>query len=375
MRAIVDAKAFYDALKKANAATASKSHFEQMNNVNVTIADGVCRLTGTTFSLWIAAELPAQGENMSFVFSNTGTILNICKLFSGELTLELTVNERPGKDDKDVRIDLSCGGRSAAFRAYEPEGIMHDLPLPEDDSQVYRVNAPALYERVRRVGYAAAKTDVRPGTNGVRFQDKRVWCVDGMRLAANEDDSLIIGRPFILPVSALLHLKELGQTDMTLTVGEKYASFTGEGVSLYCRVLEASDSLALESAIPKEFSAGFMVPRSEYLNEIKYLSECAGRSSKVPVLFDSGKLFVFANEAMFSATMFPDSKYADQYALNLRFVKEALEHLPDSEYISQSSGGRTSPVLITAGADKALIMPVRAGESWGRLEAERKAAV
>ena len=373
MRAIVDAKAFYDALKKANAATASKSRFEQMNNVCVTISDGVCRLTGTTFSLWIAAELPAQGEDMSFVFSNTGTVLNICKLFSGELTLELTVRERPGRDDKDVKIALSCGGRSAAFRAYEPEGAMHNLPLSEDDSQVYRVNAPALYERVRRVGYAAAKTDARPGANGVRFQDKRVWCVDGMRLAVNEDDSLIIGRPFILPVSALLHLKELGQTDMTLTVGEKYASFIGEGVSLCCRVVEASDSLTLERAIPKEFSAGFCVSRGYFLDEIKYLSECVGRSSKAPVLYDGGKLFVFANEAIFSATMFTDSKLSDQFALNLRFVKEALEQFSGSEYISLSSSGRTSPVLITAGTDKALIMPVRAGESWGRLEAERKA--
>ena len=251
---------------------------------------------------------------------------------------------------------------------------MHDLPLPEHDAQAYRVNAPALYERVRRVSYAAAKTDARLGAHGVRFQDKHVWCVDGMRLAVNEDERLTVGRPFILPVSALLRLKELGQTDMTLTVGQKYASFVGESVSLCCRVLEASDSLTLERAIPKEFSAGFCVARSDYLNEIKYLSECVGRSSKAPVLFDSGKLFVFANEAMFSATMFPDGKCADQYALNLRFVKEALEQFSGCEYISQSSGGRTSPVLITAGADQALILPVRAGESWGRLEAERSAA-
>lgn len=373
MRTVVDAKGFYEALKKASTATARTKFCDPMEQVCVAVKSGVCRLTGTDLSVWVSATMPSQGEDLSFVFENTKQVLRVCKHFSGALELDLTVLERPtGK--KDMKIVFSCGERMASFRVFEDQGV-HELPQIEESVQVYRVNAPDLCRRIQRIRYAASKTEDRPGTSGVRFRKNQVWCIDGLRMAVNESESLAVSDPFILPMSVLIHLKECVQTDAELSVGKKYAAFTAHDITLICRVLTANDTVTPESAIPANLPATCQINRAQFLNELKYLRECVGSASKSPVLFDGGKLFVFDNSSMFQTAVDVNGKCSDQYALDLRYITEALSQFVDREYVTLRSGGKRSPVVITAGgADTALIMPVRAAKSWGKLEMLENAA-
>lgn len=367
MRTVVDAKAFHEALKKASAATAKTKHNAPSEQVCVNISDGICRVTGTDCSTWVSAELPAQGEGFSFVFQNTGKILRVCKHFSGNLTLELTTTaHRYGRNV--LELSLSCGERSAMFSVCEDQGV-HELPLMDESVQTYQINAHALLERVQHIRYAAGRSNDRPYLNGIRFQDKRIWSIDGYRMAVNEDEHLTVRQPFILPMPALLRLKECGQADVELSVGENYARFSGEGILLYCRVLTAKDSLTPESVIPKNLPNCYRINRNQYLDELKYLTECVSKPSNTPVLYDAGRLIAFDNGAMIRTAVDVIGNGSDQHALNMRFILEALGQFAGSEYVTLHSGGRYSPVVITAeGAGTAFIMPVRAAKSWGRLE-------
>lgn len=197
------------------------------------------------------------------------------------------------------------------------------------------------------------------GLSAVRFQDKRIWCVDGMRIAVNEDEHLTVARPFALPIPTLLRLKECGQSDMELTVGKKYVSLTGSGILLYCRLVETADSLVLDQVIPNDLPKSYQINRAQYLNEIKYLRECVDSDCKAPVLFNDGQLILFYKGSAFRAAVDVIGGPSDQHALNPCGVLEALGQFAGSEYVTLRSGGRYSPVVMTAGADTALIMPVR----------------
>ena len=373
MKATVDAKNFGGALKKAHEA-AMKSSIPFLEQVCVSVSDGVCRLTGTNLRQWICAEIPADGDDFSFVFSNTKDMIRICKHFDGKLAMELFIKELPGGKSKDITVELTCGGKAASFPAYESDGL-HDLPELGDAVQAYQVNAAALLARIKRVSYAASDLPShiadKPALCGVRFQDNRVWCVDGARMAINQDNTLMVEQPFILPAHTLTHLKEFGKADAKLSVGAKYAAFTGESVSLYSRILEPGDSLKIENVLPKTYNAIYEVNRKQYLDQVKYLCECVRNPKKAAVLFDNGRLLVFENDMVFRAAVDVIGECDDQHSLKLDFLKEALEQFSDAEYVTlKTNHARTSPVVITAGgADTAFILPMRAANGWDRLEA------
>ena len=84
----VDAKAFADAMNKVSKVL-RKSPLPILEEVAVRIQDDRCTLTATDMETWLVAELPAHGDDMSFVFHRTKDVLKACAHFEGELTLTL----------------------------------------------------------------------------------------------------------------------------------------------------------------------------------------------------------------------------------------------------------------------------------------------
>ena len=67
---IVDAKAFAEAMNKVSRVL-KKSAIPILEEVAVSIKDDRCALTATDLETWLVAELPAQGDDLSFVFQRT----------------------------------------------------------------------------------------------------------------------------------------------------------------------------------------------------------------------------------------------------------------------------------------------------------------
>lgn len=109
----VDARAFADAMSKVSKVP-KKSAIPILEEVAVSIKDDRCALTATDLETWLVAELPAQGDDMSFVFQRTKDVMKACAHFEGELALSL--------DTEDKRIgNWSCTAG---------KGLQHSPLLP-----------------------------------------------------------------------------------------------------------------------------------------------------------------------------------------------------------------------------------------------------
>ena len=179
MRFTVDARAFSDAMSKVSKVL-RKSPLPILEEIAVRVENGLCTLTATDLETWLVAELPAHGDDVSFVFSRTKDVMKACAHFEGELAITFVP-----KDERDGKIEVLCGQRAAEFPV-----IAHE-DYPEcgtiEDGISLRLNAAALFRRVERVRYAAEKgcLDRRPQSACVQFREDRVFSLDGRRMACD----------------------------------------------------------------------------------------------------------------------------------------------------------------------------------------------
>ena len=356
MKAVVDAKAFYDAMKKVSGAL-HRSAIPALEQVRVDFEPGICRLTAADLTLWLIVEIPAKGDSFSFMFSNTENAVRACRYFSGEMTAELR------GEKKDKKVLLSAEGKSGEFPV-EDVDLCPVCPT-EEALHRYTLDAPLLLERIKRVRYAALVSSEKPALAGVRFEGKHVWCIDGHRMAISNDDNLNVERRFILPSSALAHLKVFDAGETELAVGQKYAVFAAAGTKLLVRQLVPSDYLRIEDTVPQESKETYPVDRRKLLNAIQYLDGCS-RGMRDPSAFFDGRRLILKNDGSeYSAELEVSSEI--QYAFRLKYMKEALEQFDGEDVIRICVSSRNAPIVIRAGStNTALMLPVRIKEDWQR---------
>lgn len=353
MKSSVNAEAFADALKKISVVL-KKAVIPQIGQVRTAFTEGVCTLTATDMNIWMTTAVPAAGDAFSFVFQNTKSIAGALLHCTGELTLELF------QSGGQPMLSMVCGDRSAEVKVWDAE--IYPVHPAVDARQTYTTRADVLLKRVNRVKYAARFQMSRPELGGVRFEDNHVWCVDGNRMAVNDSPDLTVSERFIVPVDALKHLKAFGRSNLEIQVGERYAAFSGGGLTLCCRLLDASDRLRVETALPQKPVETYRVERRQYTDAIRYLSDCAGGMKKRSIHFRRGTLLLVGEDAKFSAKVGVFGSCEMEYAFDLGYMKDALEQFAGAEMIQMSSGG-VSPIVLNAGADTAMVMPQRPRDS------------
>lgn len=351
MKSSVDAKAFSDALKKAGGVL-KKSCVPVLEEIRVDFTDDKCTVTATDLAMWITVELPAVGDTFSFVFSNTKKVIKACQYYDGTLTFSLS-----GDVEKPL-LNMSCGRKAGEFSVLTPE-IFPTLPEVEETHD-YKANAAALLERVNRVQYAATKSEQKPVFEGVRFQDCRLWCVDGYRIALNRHNDLFVESPFIVPVPALKQLKVFGKASVEIAVSKRYVRISSEGISLHSRLLEPSDNLQLESAIPIKLKEHYRVERKQYLDALNYLDANLYPGDKPYVNFQNGSLTLDTSSAKYFASLDVDCTCEIEYAFDLRHMKDALGQFPGEDFVNVQVTGGLSPIVLTDDkGNTAMVLPVR----------------
>ena len=349
--ATVDAGEFCTALKKVSGVLKA-CPVPEIEQIHVDCRDGICRLTGTDISVWMVSEIPTGGDDFSFVFSNTKAIVRACRHYLGSLTLELS------DEENDLRLTMRCGDKEGTFPVMK-SSLYPEPPLVEPQRK-YFTNAESLFERVKSVRYASTFSEKRPELCGVRFQGDRVWCVDGQRLAVNEDTELNVEHPFIIAASALSHLKAFGNQTVELAEGVRYLLVSAAGMKLYCRKLETSEILQLDAVLPKYNKENYEVNVLQYRKALEYLNGCAVGMREVKVVFDNGKLTLSGNGATYSAKLDVQGTCGIPYAFQLSYMKEALEQFAGEETIHIGIDSSISPIVLTGkSGNTALVLPSR----------------
>ena len=175
-KATIDAKAFSEGLDQISKVL-QKSPIPVVSEVSVRIEDGACILTATDLDTWLSKQIPAQGDDLAFVFTRTKDVAKACRLFDGPLVLEL--EETCSEKNTERSLLMSCGVRAAQFEVMDPE-LYPACPIFEAKSS-FTVNAAVLHARVERVNYAALdpRASTQSSRTSIQFSGPYVFALDG----------------------------------------------------------------------------------------------------------------------------------------------------------------------------------------------------
>lgn len=358
MRSSVNAAAFYKAMT-ALLDIPAKSSIRALREIKVAFDANQCVLSATDLNTWMSVTLPASGDSFDFVFQNSANIQKICRHFDGALELELQQ-----RGDESF-LTMRSGGKGGEFPVYDTE----DCPVwPEFEvKQTYTANAANILKCVKQVKYAVDLRSTRPEYQGVLFQNKHIWAVEGHRAACCDDGGLRVEKPFTVAVPALEHLKVFGNTDIQIDVNERCVTFRNEWIRLTAHCVPNATPLIYENIVPQKWNEEFCFHRKDFVQALRYLLACAGKGDKPYVRFENGLLTLRAKDCLYKAAVSISAESSIIFGFDARFMLDALTQFEKQELVTMRLTGPLGAISLIAGNSSAIVLPVR-------LKEEQKAA-
>ena len=358
MRSSIDAAAFYKAMT-ALMEVPSKSSIRVLREIKVTFDANQCVLSATDLNTWMSVTLPASGDSFDFVFRNSANIQKVCRHFDG--TLELELQQR----GDESFLTMRSGGKGGEFAVYDTE----DCPTwPEFEAkQSYTANAANILKCVKQVKYAVDLHNTRPEYQGVLFQNKHIWAVEGHRAACCDDGGLDVETPFLVGVPALEQLKAFGDADMQISAADNWVLFQNEHVRLLAKRIQNVTPMTYESVVPQKWNEEFCFHRKDFVQALKYLLACIGKTDKPYVRFENGLLNLRAKDCLYKAAVSISAESSIIFGFDARFMLDALTQFEKQDMVTMQLTGSLGAISLVAGSSSAIVLPVR-------LKEEQKAA-
>ena len=182
--------------------------------------------------------------------------------------------------------------------------------------------------------------------------------------ADGDEFSLNVSEPFILPAAALKYLSLFKAYEGELLVGEDYAAIMADGLTLTCHLVERSDELQIETVLPKQYAETYQVSRRQYLDALRYLTDCTNTKEQICVVFDGGHVIAYDRHGKYAAKIqLTEGSSEVRYAFNLAYMKQAMEHFKDVEYVQINAISDFSPIILRGGDVTAMVLPLRMRET------------
>ena len=358
MRSSVDAAAFYKAMT-ALMDIPAKSPVKVLQEIKVEFTADHCTLSATDFGTWLSVTIPASGDDFAFVFWNSAGVQKVCRYFTGQLELELSGQR------KSQIITMRCGDKGGKFPVYEAE----ECPTwPEFEAkQSYTANAANILKCVKQVKYAVDLRSTRPEYQGVLFQNKHIWAVEGHRAACCDDGGLDVEKQFTVAVPALEHLKVFGNTDIQIDVNERCVTFRNEWIRLTAHCVPNATPLIYENIVPQKWNEEFCFHRKDFVQALKYLLACIGKADKPYVRFHNGTVSLHVNGCLYKAAVPISMESSIIFGFDARFMLDALTQFEKQELATMRLTSPLGAISLVAGNSSAIVLPVR-------LKEEQKAA-
>ena len=358
MRSSVDAAAFYKAMT-ALMDIPAKSPVKVLQEIKVEFTADHCTLSATNFNTWLSVTIPASGDDFAFVFWNSAGVQKVCRHYDGALELELQQ-----RVDESF-LTMRSGSKGGEFPVYDTE----DCPTwPEFEvKQTYTANAAKIIACVKQVKYAVDLRNTRPEYHGVLFQSKHIWAVEGHRAACCDDGGLDVEKPILVGVPALEQLKAFGDADMQISVADNWVLFQNEHVRLLAKRIQNVTPMTYESVVPQKWNEEFCFHRKDFVQALKYLLACIGKTDKPYVRFENGLLTLRAKDCLYKAAVSISAESSIIFGFDARFMLDALTQFEKQELVTMRLTSPLGAISLIAGNSSAIVLPVR-------LKEEQKAA-
>ena len=358
MKNTVDAAAFYKAMT-ALLDIPAKSSISVLREIKVAFTGDQCVLSATDLNTWMSVTLPASGDSFDFVFQNSANIQKVCRHYDGALELELQQ-----RGDESF-LTMRSGSKGGEFPVYDTK----DCPVwPKlEVKQTYAANAANILACVKQVKYAVGSRNTRPEYQGVLFQNKHIWAVEGHRAACCDDGGLDVETPFLVGVSALEQLKVFGATDIQISVADNWVLFQNEHVRLLAKRILNVTPITYESVVPQKWNEEFCFHRKDFVQALKYLLACVGKADKPYVRFDNGALTLRTKECLYKAAVSISAESSIIFGFDARYMLDALTQFEKQELVTMRLTSPLGAISLIADNSSAIVLPVR-------LKEEQKAA-
>lgn len=358
MKNSVDAAAFYKAMT-ALLDIPAKSSIRTLREIKVTFDANQCVLSATDLNTWMSVMLPASGDSFDFVFRNSANIQKVCRHFDGALELELQ------QRGDEAFLTMRSGGKGGEFPVYDTK----DCPVwPEFKvRQTYAANAAKILACVKQVKYAVSPHNTKPEYQGVLFQNRHIWAVEGHRAGCCDDGGLDVETPFTVGVPALEQLKAFGAADMQISVADEWVLFQNEHVRLLAKRILNVTPMTYESVVPQKWNEEFCFHRKDFVQALKYLLACIGKTDKPYVRFQNGNLSLHANGCLYKAEVPISAESSIIFGFDARFMLDALTQFEKQDMVTMRLTSSLGAISLVAGNSSAIVLPVR-------LREEQKAA-
>jgi DNA polymerase III subunit beta len=297
-------------------AVSTRAATQSLSGILLSVTEEGVSLCATDLELGLKTGLEAETESSGSVLL-PGRLLAELARSLGDPSVEIELREA----ERDVEI--RNGGSSFHLRTLPSEDFPH---FPEQEGEPMRIPAAALAATVELVARAASRDDMRPVLTGVLVSasgnEMTMVATDSYRLAVKrtELESAIGGElEANIPARALRELarivsaKELESVAVTLL--QNQAVFRAGDVLLNTRLIDGQFP-NFRQLLPESYEHDVRLPRPEFLDVTRRVSQLAQRNAPLRLSFGPGELTVAAST--------PDVGDAEE-TMPAAFEGEALE--------------------------------------------------
>jgi DNA polymerase-3 subunit beta len=354
-------------LSTVSRAVSTRAAIQALSGILLIAGEGKVTLAATDNDLSLETDVAAE-------IAEEGTVLLPGRLLA-EVARSLgddTVSIESREAERDVEI--RSGSSSFHLRTLPAEDFPR-LPAAAEDQPGLKLPAAALEASIELVARAASRDDMRPVLTGVFVtgsgSELTMVATDSYRLAVKrtELESELGGElEANIPARALRELSRIlsqeGAEEATIWLLDNQAVFSAGGVTVTTRLIDGQFP-NFRQLLPESYDHDVRLPRPEFLEVTRRVSQLAQRNAPLRLSFRSGELEVAAETPDVgdaSETMPAAFEGEDlEIGFNPEFLKEGIESVEGDEVllrlISPLRPGLLQPV---ENEDfRYLVMPIR----------------
>lgn len=282
-------------LSTVSRAVSTRAATQALSGVLIGADEVAVTLSATDLDLGLRTTVEATIESGGSVLLPGKLLAEVARSL-GDDTVEIETREA----ERDVEI--RSGSSSFHLRTLPVEDFPR-LPSAEGGDPI-RIPASALAESIDLVARAASRDDMRPVLTGVfvtaRENEMTMVATDSYRLAVKrtELESPLSGEiEANIPARALRELARIlsaeGVEEAAITLQQNQAIFEAGSITLTTRLIEGQFP-NFRQLLPESYEHDVRLPRSEFLDVARRISQLAQRNAPLRFSFDQGELTVSA---------------------------------------------------------------------------------
>ncbi|MBQ3990229.1 MAG: DNA polymerase III subunit beta [Bacteroidales bacterium] len=329
----------------------SKNSLPILDNVLMSVEDGILKITASDLESTITTTLPLENYSGDGVIAtDTKKILDVLKEFP-EQPLTFNINT----DDK--RIDITSQNGKYTLVGVDGSDFPQASQLKADKTISISVSPDILYGGITSAIFATGDDELRPIMNGIFIELQE----SGINFVATDAHKLVrytrkevkaeTESSFILPKKPANILKTIlpkASDDVVLEFDEKNAVFTFGSIRLVCRLLEGVYP-NYNSVIPRENPNKLVVDRVELYNSLRRIGMFASQSSNLVGLKINGNTLEISAQDM-------DFSISGKEVINCQYEGDEMEIGFKSNFLGEILSNISTPEVTIELSD-----PTRAG--------------